>query len=287
MKKILVTGAEGFIGKKLVRNLKKSGHSVFTLTSSSGDIASPDTLLPFYNAGIDFIFHLAGRTFIPDSWSAPADFFRTNITGTLNILELCRMESIPLTFISAYLYGTPESLPVKEDHKINPNNPYAMSKYQAELLCQYYAQFFDISLTIIRPFNIYGPGQKDYFLIPEIIKQAKSGNEIRLKDLTPKRDYLYLDDLIEALLLTLGLKPGFRIYNIGSGSSLSIHDIVNIVQTVLGTSLPVICENNIRQNEIADVYADSNKARLELDWQPRFSFEEGIKTMLRNEEHAT
>lgn len=286
MQHVLVTGASGFIGHQLVRTLRQAGHQVLELTSADGDIADPATLLQFQPKGIGFVFHLAARTFVPDAWREPADFQRTNVTGTLNVLELCRIHNIPLTYISAYLYGMPRTLPVGEDDELIPNNPYALSKTLAESLCKFYAAHFNMPITIIRPFNIYGPGQRTPFLIPEIIEQIKAGESIRLKDLTPRRDYVYVDDLIEALMLTLNPVPGCRIYNIGHGSSLSVEEVVEMIQSVMGTSLPVVSDNLPRHNEIPDVYADISKAERELHWRPRHSFEDGIKKMI-SMEHIT
>lgn len=284
MKNILVTGAGGFIGQRLVHILKDAGHLVHGLDSTDGDIADPATVERFNEVAVDFVFHLAGRTYVPDAWREPGDFQRVNVAGAVNVLELCRRKEISLTYVSAYLYGIPSSLPVKETDRIDPNNPYALSKFLGESLCGFYAEHFGVPITIIRPFNIYGPGQKGHFLIPEIITQIKAGLPIRLKDLAPRRDYLYLDDLIDALVRTLNPKRGCHVYNIGCGSSLSVAEIVEIIQSAAGTSLPVVSEKTPRHNEIADVCADISKAALELHWHPQHSFKEGIKKMILNGE---
>jgi GDP-4-dehydro-6-deoxy-D-mannose reductase len=273
---VLVTGATGFIGRRLVERLKEAGHRVLELSSEHGDIVDPSTLASFDTAGLDFVFHLAGRTFVPESWLEPAEFKRVNVKGTANVLELCRRCKLPLTFVSAYLYGVPASLPIKETDRVEPNNPYALSKFLAEAVCRYYAQHFDVPVTIIRPFNVFGLGQKEYFLIPEILAQVQAKKPIQLNDLKPRRDYLYLDDMIEALLCTLEVRSGCRLYNIGSGSSLSVAEIVDAVQALTGTSLPVVNKNVKRQNEILDAYADICRAQDELGWRPRHSFAEGI-----------
>jgi nucleoside-diphosphate-sugar epimerase len=284
MQNVLVTGANGFIGQPLVRALRKAGYQVLELKRADGDIADPATLLAYQHKTIDFAFHLAARTVVPDSWGEPADFQRVNVTGTSNILELCRTRNIPLTYVSAYLYGIPHTLPVGEDDELVPNNPYAMSKTLAESLCKFYAAHFGVPVTIIRPFNIYGPRQRTPFLIPEIIEQVNGRCLIRLKDLMPRRDYLYVGDLIDALMLTLNPTPGCRVYNIGHGSSLSVSEVAEIIQSVMGTSLPVISDNLPRQNEIPDVYANISKAERELHWRPRHSFEDGIKKMISMEQ---
>ena len=283
MKNILVTGAGGFIGRELVRVLKNAGNKVLELTSADVDIANPATLEKFNQTKLERIFHLAGRTFVPDAWNEPADFQRVNVNGTINILELCRKQKIPLTYISAYLYGIPGSLPIKETDRIVPNNPYALSKFLAESMCKFYAEYFEVPVTIIRPFNIYGVGQKSHFLIPEIIAQIQANKPILLKDLAPRRDYLYLDDFVDGLVRTMSLSHGSHLYNIGYGSSLSVAEIVDAIQSVAGTSLPVVSENKSRKNEISDVYADISRIENDLGWRPKHTFEEGIKKMITKE----
>ena len=283
MKNILVTGAGGFIGRELVRVLKNAGHKVLELTSADVDIANPATLEKFNQTKLEHIFHLAGRTFVPDAWNEPADFQRVNVNGTINILELCRKQKIPLTYVSAYLYGIPGSLPIKETDRIVPNNPYALSKFLAESMCQFYAEYFEVPVTIIRPFNIYGVGQKSHFLIPEIIAQIQANKPILLKDLAPRRDYLYLDDFVDGLVRTISLSHGSHLYNIGYGSSLSVAEIVDAIQSVAGTSLPVVSENKSRKNEISDLYADISRIENDLGWRPKHTFEEGIKKMITKE----
>jgi nucleoside-diphosphate-sugar epimerase len=285
MKRILITGSGGFVGKRLVHTLECAGYLILKVCRSDGNIADPSTLLPFLDVPLDFIFHLASRTYVPDSWNEPADFHHVNVTGTLNVLELCRRRNLPLTFVSSYLYGSPKSLPIKETDNIDPGNPYALSKSIAEILCGFYAENFGVPVTIIRPFNIFGPGQKKHFLIPEILGQIAARKTITLKDLSPRRDYLYLDDLVEALVLTINIGAGKHIYNIGYGSSLSVSEIVEIVQSVAGTSLPVVSEDTPRRNEINDVYADISRAAQDLLWRPRHSFEEGIKKIILDGEH--
>lgn len=278
--RILVTGATGFIGRRLVQMLRHSGHQVLGLASADGDIADTATFAKFRQMPLDYVFHLAGRTFVPDAWREPVEFHRVNMLGTLNVLELCRSKGVPLTFISSYLYGVPDSLPMPETHRIDPNNPYALSKLMAESASDFYAHYYDVPVTVIRPFNIYGIGQKAHFLIPEIIAQVKAGEPIHVKDLKPRRDYLYLDDLVDGLLRTLQNATGYRVYNFGFGSSLSVRQIIDAIQTVAGTSLDVVDDGQPRRNEIPDVYADISKARRELAWSPKYSFEDGIREIL-------
>lgn len=275
MKSILVTGSRGFIGGALKNRLISNGINVLELAPET-DLAESESLNSFECQDIDYVFHLAGRTFVPESWEDPHTFYRTNLTGTINVLDFCRRKSIPMTFVSAYLYGQPVKLPISEDHPIKPDNPYAHSKYLAEQVCEFYAKEFGVRMVIIRPFNVFGPGQDEKFLIPFIIKQAQSNEVIKVKDLEPRRDYIYLDDLIDALVLTMEIQKNFSIFNIGSGSSVSVREIIDIVQNVLGTDKEIVCEEITRKNEIIDVVADISHAQKELGWFPKTSFYNGI-----------
>ena len=127
------------------------------------------------------------RTFVPDSWDDPQAFCQTNVLGTVNVLEFCRKKRIPMTYVSAYVYGHPDSLPIARDSAIRPSNPYALTKRLAEEACEFYASAYDLPVTTIRPFNVYGIGQAEHFLIPAIISQAlDSGEKIVVKDLAPE-----------------------------------------------------------------------------------------------------
>ena len=281
IKNILVTGASGFIGKHLCNTLSEKGFNLTRLTSRDGDIANVTTLE--FDRQIDFVFHLAGKTYVPDSWNKPTEFHRVNVLGTSNVLEFCRKNNIALIFVSAYIYGIPEKLPVPENASISPSNPYALSKYFAEDLCKFYSENFNMDITIVRPFNIYGPGQKSNFLIPTIVRQAVKFDSIEVEDLKPKRDYLYIYDLVLALFKAMNKMHGFNIYNVGSGYSLSVKEIINVLEQALGKKLDIKCNNQTRENEIMDVVADITKTTMELEWKPGHTFEEGIKSMISKE----
>lgn len=281
MKTILVTGANGFIGVALVNALKGKGFNVLTFDSFDGDISEIELIKKYENENIEHIFHLAAKTFVPDSWDNPLSFYKTSVLGTNNILELCRKKNASLTFVSAYLYGKPEKLPISEFDEIQSNNPYAHSKYLAEELCKFYSEFYAVKVTIARPFNIYGKNQKDHFLIPYIIKQVLNNEVIQVKDLNPKRDYIYLEDLVDGLVKTMENNKQFSIYNFGSGTSLSVSEIIETIQKIAGTNKKVISEYQERQNEIMNVVADIQNAKKDLDWKPIVSFEDGIREVIK------
>ena len=276
MKKILVTGSNGFIGKYLVRKLQELGFTTLGFDIENGDIALEDVLNYLEKEDIAYVFHLAGKTFIPESWIHPFGFYRTNVLGTTNILEFCRKTGAGLTYISSYLYGNPQYLPVDEKHPVNPYNPYTHSKRLAEEVCSYYRNQFKLDVTILRPFNVYGPGQSKQFLIPELISKIQDPQvqSIEVMDLRPKRDFVYIDDFVEALILSM---HGPRdTYNVGSGTSVSVLEVINIIQDITGIQKTVNTRNVERPMEIFDLYADIKKISDSLHWIPRVGFVEGL-----------
>lgn len=270
---ILVTGATGFLGRHLVEALQSQRYGVRTHSSHQGDIAT----CPLPIEGTAHVFHLAAKSFVPDSWTNPQAFYVANVMGTLNVLEHCRGNGTSLTLISSYVYGQPRKLPVAEDHPLSAFNPYAHSKILAEELGRFYEQHYGLRIVIVRPFNIYGPGQTPPFLIPLIVEQAldPATPAIRLKDLRPRRDYVYVDDATELLLRTLnGNVRGT--YNLGSGQSASVAEIAQMVCEAAETDKPIVSEDQPRAQEVMDVRADISRATDELDWRPSTPLAEGI-----------
>ncbi len=274
---VLVTGSKGFIGSLLVTQLQSKGYTVFEWDENNGDIST--TTIKLQN--INHIFHLAAQTFVPKSWDEPYSFYKSNTLGTINVLEYCKTKEISLTFISAYVYGAPNTLPINESHELKPANPYMHSKILAESACKFYSDNYDVKVNIIRPFNIYGPGLSDRFLIPEIILQTLSNSEeIKVQDLSPKRDFVYIDDLIDAILLSMKSDGYYNIFNVGSGESYSVKEIIDKVQKIANTNKTVISNDNVRKNEIPDVIADISFVKEKLNWSPKFNLEDGLKKLV-------
>jgi nucleoside-diphosphate-sugar epimerase len=280
--KILVTGANGFVGEHLVKRLLASGHELVCHDIAQGDLTLPGALETYTTDGIQHVFHLAGKTFVPDSWINPEEFYRVNFNGTLSVLEFCRKTGAKLTHISSYLYGTPDYLPIDEGHPLKAYNPYAHSKLIAENTCTYYAANFGLHCCIFRPFNIYGPGQPGHFLISEIINKANNPafDAIEVMDLRPKRDYIFIDDLIDALLLSIEGPAG--IFNLASGTSFSAAEIVGMIQRISQSNKVVRDSQNRRQNEVMDLYADISHAANTLGWSPKVSMAEGLTKAVRH-----
>jgi nucleoside-diphosphate-sugar epimerase len=276
-KSVLVTGANGFIGSHLVPGLRAAGHSVWTHSKREGDIRD----CAFSFEGIGHVFHLAARTFVPDSWTAPLSFYEVNVLGTVNVLEFCRACGASLTLISSYVYGPPARLPISEDEPLCAFNPYSHTKILAEETALYYQRQFGVPVTIVRPFNVYGPGQARRFLIPTILAQAIDPEQtaIAVADLRPRRDYLFISDLIDLLSRMTFRKEG-GIFNAGSGSSVGVDDVIALVNELLPTPKLVHANGQIRPVEVMDVFADISRARKEFGWAPRVTLREGLSETL-------
>ena len=271
--KVLVTGATGFVGRHLVGALESRGFGVRQHSSASGDIATCE--LPMEDVGS--VIHLAGKSYVPESWQNPPSFYQTNVIGAVNVLEHCRRSGAALILVSSYVYGQPQRLPIAEDHPVSAANPYAHSKILAEETARFYEQRFGLSVVIVRPFNIYGPGQRPPFLISSIVRQVldPSIDAVRVQDSRPKRDYLYVADAVD--LLTALLQPGVHgVFNAGSGSSASVAEVARLVSDAAGISKPLVSANEERPGEIMDVVADASRAAREFGWRPGTSLAEGI-----------
>ena len=277
METILVTGSDGFIGRHLVSALIRQGYTVERHTRRNGDIAH--AALPY--EGVTHVFHLAARTFVPESWSNPRAFYETNVLGTINVLEFCRRQRASLTLLSSYVYGQPQQLPVSEQHPLQAFNPYAHSKILAEESARYYSEQFGVTVAIVRPFNVYGPGQSDQFLIPSLVQQALSSDcdHITIQDPRPRRDYLFVTDLTD-MLLSLAKQRSSDTYNAGAGQSVSIQELVDVINSFLPVRKQISSTGAARQEEVLDVVADVRKAWEHLHWKPMTSLRAGLRQMI-------
>ena len=277
-KTVLVTGASGFIGRPLSERLEQAGYTVIRHSHADGDIAS--CALP--GQGVDHVYHLAARTFVPDSWSAPLPFYATNVLGTVNVAELCRRHGASLTVLSSYVYGRPQFLPITEEHPLAAFNPYGHTKLLVEEVCRFYAQQFGIQAAIIRPFNVYGPGQGGNFLIPTLLRQIldPQAREVSIADDRPRRDYLFLDDLIDLMLQTMN-PQGCDAYNAGSGRSASPRELAELMLQAAGLEKPVVSRGEVRTDEVLETVADAGKAKRIFGWQPRVPLAEGLRRIIK------
>ncbi|MDF2158194.1 NAD(P)-dependent oxidoreductase [Algoriphagus sp. CAU 1675] len=275
--KVAITGSSGYLGSFLVPFLMSNNIDVFEISRNKGynllDLNSTKSIDKF-----DVLIHLASRTYVPDSFKNPNEFYEFNLLGTINALELARKYSAKVINVSSYLYGEPQYLPVDENHNLNPHNPYANSKYISEKLCKAYSSDFGIKVVNLRLFNLFGPNQPTNFLIPTIISQLKS-KSITLKDPRPKRDFLYISDflnLIYKVLLSSFKNNQFEILNVGSGISYSVSQIVDTILKCYNVDCEIKYLNEYRDNEVLDCYADIRKAYALYEWEPNISLAEGI-----------
>jgi NAD dependent epimerase/dehydratase len=303
--KIFVTGADGFIGSHLVEKLLKLGHNVKAFTFYnfrgskgwldnldkkllknidlvSGDIRDYD-FLEKQTKNSDLIYHLAALIAIPYSYYSPRSYIDTNVIGTYNVLQSAKKNNISKTIItsSSEVYGTAQSVPIRENHPLNAQSPYAASKIAADQLALSFYKSFDLPVTILRPFNTYGPRQSARAVIPTIISQLVSKNKfIKIGNLTPTRDFTYVDDTVEAFILAMKKNISGEVINIGSKFEISIKDILDIFKKDFNYDFKVIIdEKRVRskKSEVFRLLASDVKAKKLLHWKPRYKGLAGFK----------
>ena len=280
MSNIIISGADGFIGKHLALKLSKSKkYKLVKMGKRLGDISKKKTWEKLPKAKI--LIHLAAKTFVPDSWNNSEEFFETNVLGTLMALEYCRKNKAKIIFLSSYLYGNADKLPTSEKGKIKIDNPYSLTKKTAEDFCQLYSRKYGISVIILRPSNAYGPKQKEFFLVPDMLNKLKK-KKIIVNNIHIKRDLIYISDLVDAIVRSLSLKSKFEIINIGSGKSYGIKKIILTLQKICKVYYPIKNRGLKRPNEILSTRLNINKAKKILKWKPLCSLENGLRSVIYN-----
>lgn len=289
---VLVTGATGFVGPYLLRELliRKAHIKVLTMNKSAilpdlidkittvdGNITDLGSLENVME-NVDTVFHLAAISNVKYAIENPKKTFETNATGTLNLLEIARKYEVSkfVYVSSSHVYGVPQYLPMDEKHPINPHEPYAASKAAAEMLVNIYSLNYGFETSIIRPFNMYGPGQSEDFIIPSIISQALRKNVVELGNLTPTRDFLYITDAARGMLAVA--EHGNGVYNIGSGNETSMKDLVETIIKIIDPSKRYISVENRKRSNAVDIprmCADISKLR-NLDWSPLVDLKHGL-----------
>lgn len=279
---IAVAGSDGFVGRNVCAQLRATGHSIIPIDVTQG-IDLCDSQVVEKIPQIDCFIHLANLVYVPASYEDPAKFYRVNYLTTLNALEVCRKWNARLVYISSYIYGAPQYLPVDENHPVCPFNPYAQTKVICEKLCEGYHRDFGVKVSIVRPFNLYGVGQKGKLLIPEIIGQLKEGKTcIQLKASSPRRDYINVVDVARAIVTCAMSDEPYGVYNACSGESISVREITEIINRNLRTKVDFSFSASDRPNEVDESRGSCEKLK-KLGWSPTVSFEEGIRQILRSE----
>jgi NAD dependent epimerase/dehydratase len=301
-KRVLVTGAGGFIGSHLVERLVELGASVRALIHYNalgswgwldysphrerievimGDLADRD--LVFQAArNVEIVFHLGALIAIPYSYQAPSSYVRTNIEGTLNILLAARdLKVTRLVHTStSEVYGTARYVPIDENHPLQGQSPYSATKIAADKLAEAFHCSYGVPVVIVRPFNTYGPRQSTRAVIPTIISQCLNGDTIRLGHLHPTRDLNYVSDTVEGFLrAAIADNVLGQTINLGSGREISIGNLALLIARLLGKQVQIITDERRRRPEKSEVerlLADNSKAKRLLGWEPRVSLEEGL-----------
>jgi NAD dependent epimerase/dehydratase len=304
MEKVLVTGADGFIGSHLVEMLVASGRQVRALAQYnsfnhwgwledvvckqdieivSGDVRDPAFCRAICE-GIDSVFHLAALIAIPYSYQAPDSYVDTNIRGTLNICQAARDKGVKrlIHTSTSEVYGTAQYVPIDEKHPLQPQSPYSASKIAADAMAMSFYNAFDLPLTIARPFNTYGPRQSARAVIPTIIAQIASGKaQIQLGDVSPTRDFNYVEDTCRGFIALAESEQSVgETVNIGSNSEISVRDTLELIKKLMGSDVEfLVDEQRLRpeKSEVNRLWCDNSKIKVLTGFSPQVSLQEGLR----------
>ncbi len=303
-KRVLVTGAGGFIGSHLVDELLDKGAEVtaFVHYNARNDWGMLEGRYPYSNpylnviagdvsdtlfvkkaaAEKDVVFHLAALIGIPYSYSAPESYINTNIKGTLNVMQACLDENVTriVHTSTSEVYGTAQYTPIDENHPLQGQSPYSASKIGADKIAESFYCSFGLPVTTIRPFNTFGPRQSTRAVIPTIITQALTSNRIRLGSLTPVRDLTYVTDTVAGFIkVAESKKTAGKTINTGSGRGVTIGDLADIIIRKANPKAKIVCDQKrIRppKSEVMELLCDNRRAREMAGWSPSFSLEDGL-----------
>ncbi len=303
-KRVLVTGAGGFIGSHLAGRLVEQGAEVRALVHYNalgswgwldsspqkaqievvaGDISDRDSVRHAVS-GMDIVFHLAALIAIPYSYQAPYSYIRTNVEGTANVLQAvreCGVERMVHTSTSE-VYGSAVYVPIDEKHPLQGQSPYSASKIGADKMAEAFYSSFDVPVVTVRPFNTFGPRQSARAVIPTIITQCLAGESvIRLGSLHPTRDLNYVGNTVDGFLRA-ALAPDVcgKVINVGSGREISIGDLAALIASLVGVDVKIEQEDQrVRpsKSEVTRLLADNQLAQELLQWEPAVSLEEGLQ----------
>jgi dTDP-glucose 4,6-dehydratase len=304
-KRVLVTGAGGFIGSHLVQRLVAKGANVRAMTHYRSDpsihnleFLTPDEMAcvdvikgnvedPYFVRhaveGCDVVFHLAALIAIPYSYIAPASYVATNIHGTLNVLEACRSEGTPrlVHTSTSECYGTAKYTPIDEKHPLQGQSPYSASKIGADKIVESYYRSLDLPVVTIRPFNTFGPRQSTRAVIPTIISQLAAGvKTLKLGALSPVRDFTFVTDTAEGLIcgaLAEGVEG--EVINLGVAKGITIGKLAEEIMKLVEVIVPIETkEQRLRpeKSEVMTLISDNRKAEKKLRWRPQVSLEDGL-----------
>ncbi len=303
-KKILVTGADGFIGSHLTERLVKEGAKVSALSQYNsfnnwgwledvdclsdievlcGDVRD-SAYIQKITENVDIVFHLAALIAIPQSYVAPESYVDTNVKGTMNVCQAALKNGVEKLLVTSTseVYGTAKYVPIDEEHPLQPQSPYSATKIGADAIAKSFNNAFDLPLVIVRPFNTYGPRQSARAVIPTIITQIASGLKyIKLGDVSPTRDFNYVKDTVSGFIALANCNAALgETVNIGSNSEISVGDTLKLIRKIMNSNVEfVLDDNRLRpaNSEVNRLWCDNTKIKKLTGYTPDFTLEMGLK----------
>ena len=309
-KRVLVTGADGFIGSHLAEKLVELGAKVkaFVMYNSfnswgwldhiekapasemeifAGDIRDPHGVKEACR-GCDVVFHLAALIGIPYSYHSPDTYIDTNLKGTLNILQAAKELAVDRVIhtSTSEVYGTAQYVPIDENHPLQGQSPYSASKIGADQMAMAFYRSFSTPVTVVRPFNTYGPRQSARAVIPTVITQIAAGQEkIKVGALKPTRDFSFIDDTVQGFIAaSLAQTAIGEVINLGSGFEISIEETIGLIAETMGKSIEIVQDKTRlrpEKSEVERLFADNGKAKKLLGWTPEFAGRKGFQKGLQ------
>jgi len=308
-KKVFVTGAGGFIGSHLCESLVKNGANVTamlhynsrsdwsnlefvddeikrSITIVKGNVED-SSFIDAKTKDQNIIFHLAALIGIPYSYEAPLSYVKTNIVGTVNILEAARKNEVELVIntSTSETYGSALYTPIDELHPMQGQSPYSASKISADKLAESYYNSFQTPVLTVRPFNTYGPRQSSRAVIPTIISQLLTQDNLILGDLAPMRDFTFVADTVDGFLCAAGHERHIgEVINLGYGKAASIGDTAKIIMDLMGTDKKIFSEDSRirpKNSEVLHLVSDNSKAKELIGWEPKINFSDGLEKTIK------
>ena len=306
-KKVLVTGADGFIGSHLTEMLVREGHQVRALSQYNSfnhwgwledvdcldriEVVNGDVRDPHFcrhiTKDIDTVFHLAALIAIPYSYVAPDSYVDTNVKGTLNICQASLDNGVKrvLHTSTSEVYGTAQYVPIDEKHPLQPQSPYSASKIGSDAMAMSFFNAFNLPLTIVRPFNTYGPRQSARAVIPTIISQIASGmKQIKLGDVTPTRDFNYVSDTCRGFIALSNCDAAVgKTVNVGSNYEISVLDTLRLIRELMDSDVEFLTdEARIRpeKSEVFRLWCDNTLVHELTGFKPAFGIREGLQATI-------
>jgi nucleoside-diphosphate-sugar epimerase len=278
---VIINGSEGFVGSFLKNQFSNLG-----ISFQCADIKLDKTINDCKRDSekLNFLVHLAAYISPIDSFVSPGEYYKNNINSLIESLEWCRINNAKIIFFSSYVYGENASIPTSEKENTKGHNPYSQTKLIGENLCHSYQRDFNVPFIIFRPFNVYGSGQSNQFVISSIFDQINQGlTEIRIQNPYPKRDFIYIKDVSEAVSLAIKNDVSNEVFNLCSGTNYSIREVCEIIKSVSQENIEFIFNENFqRKGDVSITLGNHSKISSALGWEPKYSLERGI-----NEIHSS